>query len=224
MATTEAVSAAVREGKFNKNAARRVRAAGKLPGVVYGAGEGSVAVELDPKQMLRILHSETGHNTIFDLEIAGTGDTVQAKAMIVDWQFEPVKDKLIHVDLKRIALDKAMRAEVPVVLTGTAFGVRNEGGILDQVLREVEIECLPGDIPASIELDVTELKMGGVLRVSDLPHDGKFRFITDEESPVAHVALVKEDAATVAAQAAASTEPEVAKKGKAEAAPEAGKK
>ena len=217
MATTETVSAAVREGKFNKNAARRVRVAGRLPGVVYGAKEPAVAVELDPKQMLRILHSQSGHNTIFDLDVAGG----RTKAMIVDWQFEPIKDKLIHVDLKRIALDKAMRAEVPIVLTGTAFGVKNEGGLLDQVLREVEIECLPSDIPAAIEVDVSEMKLGGVLRVADLPHGGKFRFITDEETTVAHLALVKEDAATIAAEAAATTEPEVAKKGKGEsAAPE----
>ena len=217
MATTETVSAAVREGKFNKNAARRVRVAGRLPGVVYGAKEPAVAVELDPKQMLRILHSQSGHNTIFDLDVAGG----RTKAMIVDWQFEPIKDKLIHVDLKRIALDKAMRAEVPIVLTGTAFGVKNEGGLLDQVLREVEIECLPSDIPAAIEVDVSEMKLGGVLRVADLPHGGKFRFITDEETTVAHLALVKEDAATIAAEAAATTEPEVAKKRKGEsAAPE----
>ena len=212
MATTEQVSATVREGKFSKNAARRVRVAGRLPGVVYGAKEPAVAVELDPKQMLRILHSETGHNTIFDLAVGG----VQAKAMIVDWQFEPIKDRLIHVDLKRIALDKAMRAEVPVVLVGTAFGVKNEGGIVDQVLREVEIECLPSDIPASIDVDISELKLGAVIRVADLPHGGKFKFITDEEVAVAHIAAVKEDVATLEAEAATTAEPEIAKKGKAE--------
>ena len=219
MAGTEAVSATVREGKFNKNAARRVRAAGRLPGVVYGAAEPAVAVELDPKQMLKILHSESGHNTIFDLDVAGA----KAKAMIVDWQFEPIKDKLIHVDLKRIALDKAMRAEVPVSLVGTAYGVRVEGGVLDQVLREVEIECLPGDIPASIDVDVTELKVGGAIRVADLPHGGKFRFITDEETTVATLAQVKEDVATLEAEAAVTGEPEVAKKGKGEE-PEGGQK
>ena len=213
MATAEFVNATVREGRFTKNAARRVRVAGKLPGVVYGAKEPAVAVELDPKQMLRILHSDSGHNTIFDLVVAGT----KAKSMIVDWQFEPIKDRLIHVDLKRIALDKAMRAEVPVVLTGTAFGVKNEGGVLDQVLREVEIECLPGDIPAAIEVDVTELKVGGVIRVGDLPHGGKFRFITDEETTVANLAMVKETAETTDALAA-TPEPEVAKKGKGDAA------
>ncbi len=215
MAAAETVSATAREGKFNKNAARRVRAAGRLPGVVYGAKEPAVAVELDPKQMLRILHSDTGHNTIFDLDLSGG----RTKAMIVDWQFEPIKDKLIHVDLKRIALDKAMRAEVPVVLTGTALGVKNEGGIIDQVLREVEIECLPSDIPASIDVDVTGMKLGDVIRVADLPHGGKFRFITDEETTVAHLALIKEDVETLEAEAAAASEPEVAKKGKGDTPP-----
>lgn len=216
-ATSEIVNAVPREGKFNKNAARRVRVAGKLPGVVYGAKLDAVAVELDPKQMLRILHSESGHNTIFDLDVAGT----KAKAMIVDWQFEPIRDRLIHVDLKRIALDKAMHAEVPVVLTGVAYGVKNENGVLDQVLREVEIECLPGDIPDAIEVDVTAMKVGDVIRVSDLPHGGKFKFITDETAAVASVALVKEEIES-ADTLAATPEPELAKKGKAEA-PDAGK-
>ena len=216
MATAETVTAEVREGRFTKNAARRVRVAGKLPGVVYGAQEPAVAVALDPKQMLRILHSDTGHNTIFDLDVAGA----KAKAMIVDWQFEPIKDRLIHVDLKRIALDRAMRAEVPVVLTGTAQGVKADGGILDQVLREIEIECLPSDIPSSIDVDVTGLKIGDVLRVADLPHGGKFRFITDEETTVAHVSLVKDEPAA-AEKPTATGEPEVAKKGKGETAPDA---
>ncbi len=216
MATAEVVNAEVREGRFTKNAARRVRVAGKLPGVVYGAKEAAVPVALDPKQMLRILHSATGHNTIFDLDVAGA----KAKAMIVDWQFEPIKDRLIHVDLKRIALDVAMRAEVPIVLVGIAAGVKNEGGLLDQVLREVEIECLPSDIPSSVEVDVSGMKIGDVLRVADLPHGGKFRFITDEEATVAHLALMKEEPATADALAAAA-EPEVAKKGKGETPPDA---
>jgi len=212
MAVNEMVTATVREGRFTKNAARRVRVAGKLPGVVYGAKLDAIAVELNPKQMLRILHSDTGHNTIFDLDVAG----VRAKAMIVDWQFEPIRDRLIHVDLKRIALDRAMRAEVPITLTGTAYGVKNDGGMLDQVLREVEIECLPGDIPTSIEVDVTEMKVGDVIRVADLPHGGKFKFITEEDATVAHLALMKEEPEAVDALTA-TAEPEVAKKGKGDA-------
>jgi len=219
MITQEVVAATPREGKFNKNAARRVRVKGKIPAVVYGAQEPSVAVEVDPKQILRILHSDAGHNSIFDLEI---GDA-KAKAMIVDWQYEPIKGSLLHIDLKRIALDKAIRVEVPIQLVGVPVGVKTQGGILDQVLREVEIECLPGDIPSHIDVDVSNLAFGDVLRVSDLPHTGKLKFLKDENSTVAHVVSIKEEVvATPEAEAAAATagpaEPEVVKKGKQETA------
>jgi large subunit ribosomal protein L25 len=228
MATTEVVKAAPREGKFNKNAARRVRVAGKIPAVIYGAKEPSVAIELDPKQVLRILHSESGHNTIFDVEVGAA----RAKAMIVDWQYEPIKGSLLHVDLKRIAMDKAMVVEVPVQLEGIPVGVKTEGGLLEQVLREVEIECLPGDIPAHISLDVSGLHINDAVRVKDLPHGGKFKFITDEDATVAHVTVIKEEAAPAADAVAAAgpAEPEVVKKGKqdadeaAAAAAEKGKK
>ena len=171
----EVVVAKAREGKFNKNAARRVRAAGKIPAVLYGPGHDPVAVEVDPKQISRILYSETGHNTIFDVEVAGQP---AAKAMIVDWQREPIKDRLIHIDLKRIALDKVLRVRVRVKLLGIPVGVRTEGGILDQVLREVEIECLPADIPSHIDVDVSELGMHQVLRVNGLPHSDKIKYLT----------------------------------------------
>jgi large subunit ribosomal protein L25 len=219
MITQETVSAVPREGKFNKNAARRVRASGKIPAVVYGAAEPAVAVEVDPKQIQKILHSETGHNSIFDLALPSS----TAKVMIVDWQYEPIKGKLIHIDFKRIALDKPIRVEVPILLTGIAVGVKTQGGILDQTLREVEIECLPADIPSNIALDVTELGFGMVLRVSNLPHAGKLKFLTSEDTPVAHITSVKEEAAPTAeaeaaAAAAAPAEPEVVKKGKQETA------
>src|SRR5271170_8035213 len=213
---SEIVSATPREGKFTKNAARRVRVQGKIPAVVYGAKEPALAIELDPKQMLRILHSESGHNSIFDLEVAGS--SAKTKVMIVDWQYEPIKDRLIHIDLKRIAMDKAMKVEVPILLEGTAVGVKLGGGILDQVLREVEIECLPADIPSYIGVDVSNLAFGDVLRVSDLPHGGKFKFLTDEGATVAHIVAIKEEVvATPDAVAAAGPEPEVAKKGKQDA-------
>lgn len=225
MITQEIVAATPREGKFNKNAARRVRAKGRIPAVVYGAAEPAVAIEVDPRQIVKILHSNAGHNSIFDLQIAGS--TAKAKAMIVDWQYEPIKGSLLHIDLKRIALDKAIRVEVPIQLVGVANGVKNQGGILDQVLRELEVECLPGDIPSHIEADVTNLSFGDVLRVADLPHSDKLKFLTDEDATVAHVTAVKEEVAppapdAVAAAAATPAEPEVVKKGKqetAEAAP-----
>ena len=217
----------------NKNDARRVRRGGKIPGGVYGAGKNSAAVSWDPRQVLRILHSETGHNTIFDLSLDGE----RTKAMIVDWQFEPIKGKLLHIDLKRIAMDQKLTVMVPIELKGEAAGVKQQGGLLEQMLREVEIECLPGDIPSFIEADVTELVFGKVLRVSDLPHSDKWKFLTDANQPVAHITSVKEEVAptpevAAAEAAAAPAEPEVIKKGKqeteaegaAEAAPEKAEK
>jgi large subunit ribosomal protein L25 len=201
----------------NKNAARRVRVAGKVPAVVYGAGKDAVSVAVDPRQVKAILYSKTGHNTIFDLALEGE----KTKAMIVDWQYEPIKGSLLHIDLKRIAMDKKLTVQVPIVLKGEAAGVKNEGGILEQILREVELECLPADIPASIEVDVSELVLGKVVRVSDLSHSDKIKFLTDENQPVAHVTTVKEEVVAapeaVAAEGATPAEPEVIKKGKQDA-------
>jgi large subunit ribosomal protein L25 len=200
----------------NKNEARRVRQGGKIPGVVYGAGKNSMPVSVDPRQVLRILHSDTGHNTIFDLALDGE----RTKAMIVDWQFEPIKGSLLHIDVKRIAMDQALRVSVPIELVGVPEGVKTQGGILEQMLREVEIECLPGDIPSYIEVDVSHLVFGKVLRVTDLPHNEKLKFLSDENQPVAHVTSVKEEVAATpeatAEAAAAPAEPEVIKKGKQE--------
>jgi large subunit ribosomal protein L25 len=214
-----------------KNHARRVRRDGKIPAVVYGAGKDSLPITVDPRVVTRILNSDTGHNTIFDLAMNGE----KTKAMIVDWQYEPIKGRLLHIDVKRIALDKVLRVSVPIELTGEAAGVKQEGGILEQMLREVEIECLPADIPSHIDVDVSELTFGKVLRVSDLPHSEKIKFLTDENQPVAHVTSVKEEVvatpeAAAADAAAAPAEPEVMKKGKqeteeeGEAAPEKAEK
>lgn len=214
MSAPEVVTATPREGKFTKNVARRVRVAGSIPAVVYGAQQPSVAVTVDPKQIRRILHSESGHNTIFDLNVSGS----VAKVMVVDWQNDPVKGNLIHIDMKRIAMDKAMRVEVPIQLLGVPIGVKTQGGILDQVLREIEIECLPADIPGNISIDVSELAFGMVIRVADLPHNDKLKFITDEETTVAHITAVREEVVATPDALAAETpaEPEVAKKGKLE--------
>jgi large subunit ribosomal protein L25 len=216
MATTitEAVVATPREGKFNKNAARRVRVAGKIPAVVYGAGQDAVAVTVDPRVITKILHSDSGHNSIFDLNVEGTA---VVKAMIVDWQHEPIKGKLLHIDLKRIAMDKMMRVSVPIQLTGVPVGVKAQGGILEHVMREVEIECLPADIPSHLDVDVTNLELHGVIHVSDLPHSGSIKFLGEEDATVAHVTIIKEEAPAVEAVVAAPSEPEVAKKGKTDA-------
>ena len=217
MATAENTITAQPRKAGGKNDARRVRKTGMVPAALYGAGKDPVAVTVDPKAVSRILRSETGHNTIFDLSVGSAAE----KVMIIDWQYEPIKGKLLHVDLKRIAMDKVLRVSVPVVLQGTAEGVKQEGGILEQLIREVEIECLPADIPRAIYADVTPLKHGDNLRVKDLAHNDKLKFITDEDQMVAHVTHVKEEVvatpdAAAAEAAAGPAEPEVIKKGKAE--------
>ena len=215
----------------NKNEARRVRRGGKIPAVLYGAGKDALALSLDPRQVSRILRSETGYNTVFELELEGK----RTKAMIVDWQYEPIKGSLLHIDVKRIAMDQKLRVNVPVELIGEPAGVKQQGGILEQLLREVEVECLPGDIPNQVELNVSDLVFGMVLRVADLPKSDKLKFVTDEDQPVAHVITIKEEEAPAAdaiagAAAATPAEPEVIKKGKqeteegGEAAPEKGEK
>ena len=200
-----------------KNEARRERRKGRLPGVLYGAKKEPRTISVDPKQIARVLHSQSGHNTVFDLRVDGE----QTKAMIVDWQYEPIKGALLHIDLKRIAMDQVLHVRIPIALKGEAAGVKQQGGILDQVTREVEIECLPSDIPSAIEADVSELVVGKVLRVSDLPHSDKIKYLTDENTVIAHITIVKEEVApaadAVAAEAAATpAEPEVIKKGKQE--------
>jgi large subunit ribosomal protein L25 len=205
----------------NKNDARRLRKEGLIPAVLYGAGLAPLTISVDPKQMKRILASDTGHNTIFDLSAGGDS----GKAMIVEWQADPIKGALLHVDLKRIAMDQLLRVSVPVLLKGEAPGVKVQGGILEQMMREVEIECLPADIPGHIDGDVSQLMFGQTLRVSDLPHSDKIKFITDANQAIAHVTAVKEvvEVAPVeGAEAAATTaEPEVIKKGKQEVEGEA---
>jgi large subunit ribosomal protein L25 len=213
--TIDAVVATPRTGKFNKNHARRVRVAGKIPAVVYGAGQDAVAVSVDPKVITKILHSDSGHNTIFDLNVEGSA---VVKAMIVDWQNEPLKGHLLHIDLQRIAMDKAMRVSVPIQLVGIPLGVKAQGGILEHVLREVEIECLPTDIPSHLDVDVSGLELHGAIHVSDLPHSGSIKFLADEHATVAHVTAIREEVVEVDAAVATAAEPEVAKKGKTDAA------
>src|SRR5882672_5403474 len=204
-----------------KNEARRLRASGRVPAVVYGAKKDAVAVSVDPKHISKILRSASGHNTIFDLQVGSE----KTKAMIVDWQYEPLKGKLLHIDMKRIAMDEKIRVKVPIHLVGEAAGVKTQGGIMDQVLREVEIECFPGDIPSHFDADVSEMLFGQVLRVADLKHSEGLKFVTDGTQAVAHVTAVKEEVvatpdATAEAAAAAAAEPEVIKKGKQEAGEE----
>jgi len=231
-ATSELIEAQPRAAESRgKNEARRLRATGQIPAIVYGAKKESISVSVNPKQISKILHSATGHNTIFDLKVGNAQD----KVMIVDWQFDPIKSHLLHIDLKRIEMNTAIKVKVPIMLVGEAAGVKQQGGILEQVLREVEIECLPNDIPSHIDVDVSELVFGVVKRVADLPHGGKLKFLTPEDQTVAHITTVKEveeptAVDVAAAEGAVPAEPEVIKKGKQEvegeapAAGEAGKK
>jgi large subunit ribosomal protein L25 len=222
MAIQEMIEAQPRDGVRTKNVARRLRRNGQIPAVVYGAKKDSIPVTVDPRQISRILHSESGHNTIFDLQVGSE----RTKAMIVDWQYEPIKGTLLHIDLKRVAMDQTLRVKVPIQTQGEAAGVKQQGGILELVLRELEVECLPGDIPSHFDVDVSNLVFGQVLRVADIPRSGKVKFVTDENQPVAHITSVKEapeaTAEATAEVAATPAEPEVIKKGKQEVAPEEG--
>jgi large subunit ribosomal protein L25 len=208
---TNTVEAKLREAS-DKNAARRLRTTGMIPAVLYGAKKDPRAIAVDPKQILKILRSASGHNTIFEINVEGEQD----KAMVVDWQYEPMKGNLLHVDLKRIAMDQAMRLSVPVRLTGEAKGAKEEGGLLDLVLREIQIECLPADIPSHISVDVTNLGRGEAIRVSDLPQNTSVKYMNDPDATVVHITYVKEEVAAPVEAVAAPAEPEVIKKGKTE--------
>jgi large subunit ribosomal protein L25 len=199
-----------------KNEARRLRVAGHAPGVLYGAGGETVAVAVSPKEVNKILHSNTGHNTIFTLTVTG-GETVPV--MVVDWQNDPVKENLLHVDLKRIDLTLRLRVKVPVHTTGEPKGVKLQGGLHELITREVEIECLPDDIPEQFVLDATELSIGENLRASQIPMTGSMKLISNPDAVISHVVSIKVEeapAAEVVAAAPVAAEPEVAKKGKKE--------
>jgi large subunit ribosomal protein L25 len=216
---TNTVEATLREAS-DKNAARRLRTTGMIPAVLYGAKKDPRAIAVDPKQILKILRSASGHNTIFDIHLDGE----QAKAMVVDWQYEPMKGSLLHVDLKRIAMDQKMRLSVPVRTVGEAKGAKEEGGLLDLVLREIQIECLPSDIPSHITVDVTELGRGDAIRVEDLPQSASVKYLNDPDALVVHITFVKEEVVATPVDetvAATTAEPEVIKKGKTEVEPDA---
>jgi large subunit ribosomal protein L25 len=199
-----------------KNEARRLRVAGQAPGVLYGAGGEAVPVAIIPKEINKILHSNTGHNTIFTLSVTG-GETVPV--MVVDWLNDPIKDNLLHVDLKRIDLTLRLRVKVPVHTSGEPKGVKLQGGLHELITREIEIECLPDDIPEQFILDATELSIGENLRAGQIPMTGSMKLLSNPEAVISHVVSMKaEEVAVVdAAAAPAAAEPEIAKaKGKKE--------
>jgi large subunit ribosomal protein L25 len=215
MTQVQAVEVEARQD-FGKNAARRLRRAGRIPAVVYGGGGPAIPVAVDPKEIIQILQSESGHNAIFTLEIRGKAP---ARVMIREWQTEPVDGHLLHVDLVRIARDTKLKLQVPIHVTGEPVGVKVQGGIFEFVLREVDVECLPDDIPERFVAEVSGLELGKSFRVSDLATDPKVKVLTDPTRVIAHVVELKaEEEVKPAAEevAAAPGEPEVIRKGKAE--------
>jgi large subunit ribosomal protein L25 len=197
---------------FGKNAARRTRRLGRIPGVVYGGGGPVIPVSVDPIGIREILHSEAGHNSIFTLEIRGKAP---ARAMIRDWQSEPIRGGLLHVDLVRIALDTKLRLQVAIHVIGEPKGVKVEGGVFEFMLREIEVECLPDDIPEGITVDVSPLALNQNLRVSELTIGPKVKVITDPNRVVAHVVAPRaEEEKPAETVEAAQAEPEVIRKGK----------
>jgi large subunit ribosomal protein L25 len=209
--TDTVVTAEVRETR-GKNEARRTRVRGMIPGVVYGAFKDPVAIALYPKSITQILRSKTGHNTIFNIDIAGRENT---PVMVVDEQYDPVKSNLLHVDLKRIDLAKRIKVSVPVIVHGEAKGIKLQGGLLEIITRSVEIECIPDEIPEHFSLDVTELMIGNSVRAGEIQMPGSARLLGNAETVIAHVVGQRAEEAAPAAEAAA--EPEVAaKKGKKE--------
>jgi large subunit ribosomal protein L25 len=221
----EAILEATRRDTIGKNEARRTRRAGRVPAVLYGAaadgaGRDATAIAVDPKELLKILHSESGANTLISLKLAGAGDT---RVLVKEYQLDPVTHHVLHADFYRVAMDRAIQVTIPVVVKGEPKGVKQQGGILEFVRRELEIECLPGDIPESVEIDVSELMLHQGVRVREVATDPKWKPVTEPETLLVHVIMPKaEESAAAAAEAAAApavpAEPEVIKKGKKEEA------
>jgi large subunit ribosomal protein L25 len=215
MITDITINASVREG-IGKGYARRLRAQGMIPVAVYGEGLDPVAIAVNAKEIAQILRSETGHNSIFNLVV---GDGTPATVIIKDWYVDPVKGKLLHADLMRLSLTETTRVRVSIEAVGEPVGVKMDGGILDLALREVEIECLPTDIPDHLQIDVSGMQLGDHLSVADIIYDRtKVKVLADENQVVAGV-LASRLAEAVEAPVedeAAGSEPEVIKKGKGE--------
>jgi large subunit ribosomal protein L25 len=216
-----AVAAEPRESR-GKNEARRLRVKGSMPAVVYGGAAGPEPVAVSPKELTRILNSTTGHNTIFNLDVAGKDST---PVMIVDWQFHPIKGSLLHADLKRIDLSQRLVVKVPVITQGDPRGVKLQGGIHEIVTREIEIECLPDDIPEQYIVNVTELGIGQSIRAADIPLQGSTKLLSPPDAVISHVVSLRAEESTTAATggeaASPAGEPEVVKKGKKEEGGEA---
>ncbi|HEX3684375.1 MAG TPA: 50S ribosomal protein L25 [Bryobacteraceae bacterium] len=210
------IAAEARDSR-GKNEARRLRAKGSMPAVVYGGTDGPTPVAVSPKELTKILHSKTGHNTIFNLSLAGGEAT---PVMIVDWQFDPIRDSLLHADMKRIDLNQRIAVKVPVVTQGEPKGVKIQGGIHEIITREIEIECLPNEIPEQFTVNVAELMIGQNVRAGDIALSGSMKLLSPPDSVISHVVALRAEEAPAAEAAGetapAAAEPEVIKKGKKE--------
>jgi len=210
---TTVVVEATRRGEFGKNSNRRLRSTGRIPAVIYGRGLDPVPVTVDPRDVSRILHSDTGRNTIFKLNIEGTSRDV----LIRDFQLDPVRDSLVHADFQAIAMDQTMTFQVPVEMIGDAKGVKAAGGTLDLVMRTIEVECLPGDVPQNIAVEVEALQIGDSVRVRQLKVDEtKVKILSEPDLVVLTVSAPVAEEAPPAPAEAEVAEPEVIKKGKGE--------
>jgi large subunit ribosomal protein L25 len=218
----EARLEAVRREGSGKSMARRLRRDGQVPAVLYGGGGGdgggeAISIAVDPKDMLRILHSESGANTLIALRL----DQVDTRVMIKEYQLDPVTHVVLHADFYRVAMDKALTVTVPIELKGDPRGVKQQGGLIDFVHREIEIECLPGDIPEHIVVDVGDLLLGQSIRLRDIVPSVTWTPVSDPDIMIVHIVAPKAAESAAAAEAetvapAGPAEPEVIKKGKAE--------
>src|SRR5215831_15933544 len=229
----EAILEATKRESIGKNEARRTRAAGRVPAVLYGedgakgskSAKGSrgsaIAISVEPKALLKILHSESGANTLISLKLSGAGDT---RVLVKEYQLDPITHQLLHADFHRIAMDRLLQITVPITVKGEAPGVKQQGGILEYVHRSIEVECLPADIPESIEINVGELMLHQGVRVRDIPVNEKWKPVSDADMMIVHVIMPKAEevaapaaeGAVAAAAPAVPAEPEVIKKGKKE--------
>jgi large subunit ribosomal protein L25 len=218
----EAVLEAITRETFGKNEARRTRREGRVPAVVYGASsEGAsrtaTPIAVEPKALLKILHSESGANTLISLRLAGGGDT---KVLVKEFQLDPVTRAVVHADFYRVAMDRAIQVTIPVIVKGEPKGVKQQGGILEFIRREIQIECLPGDIPEHVEIDVSELMLHQGVRVRDIDINPKWKPISDADMMLVHIIMPKAEEVAAPAEAVVApttpAEPELIKKGKKE--------
>jgi large subunit ribosomal protein L25 len=210
---------AIQRDTFGKNEARRLRREGKVPAVLYGGdSKGATPIAVEPRALLKILHSESGQNTLIALKLSGAGD---ARVLVKDFQVDPVTHHVLHADFYRVAMDKLIQVTIPVTVHGEPKGVKQQGGILEFIRREIVIECLPGDIPEHVDIDVSELMLHQGIRVRDIATDPKWKPVTEGDAMLVHVIMPKAEEAptpetTAAAATATPAEPEVIKKGKKE--------